>query len=244
MSRRYDTRTTIFSPDGRLFQVEYAMEAITRAGMCVGILTSEGVVMAAQKRVVSKLLETKAESEKMYRVDNHVTCAVAGITSDANVMVNYARMTSQRYIYTYQEPCPIEHLVRTICDLKQGYTQFGGQRPFGVSFLYAGWDKGLGFQLYASDPSGNYGGWKAFSIGTGKQVAESIFKEDYTDDISLKNAKELAIKILSKAMDSANLTSEVIEFVTLTRDSEGNCINHIYTAKEVDDLIATISIES
>jgi 20S proteasome subunit alpha 3 len=96
-----------------------------------------------------------------------------------------------------------------MCDLKQGYTQYGGQRPFGVSFLYAGWDKSLGFQLYTSDPSGNYGGWKAFSIGAGKQAAESILKSDYQEGMTLSAAKELVIKVLSKTIDSTSLNSEV-----------------------------------
>lgn len=145
----------------------------------------------------------------MYRLDKHILCAVAGITADANILVQYARSSSQQYLYSYQEPCPVEHLVKAMCDLKQGYTQFGGQRPFGVSFLYAGWDKHLGYQLYTSDPSGNYGGWKAFSIGAGKQAAESILKTDYTDDLTLEDAKKLVIKILAKTIDSTSLNSEV-----------------------------------
>lgn len=242
MARRYDTRTTIFSPDGRLYQVEYAMEAITQAGTCVGVLTQEGIALGAQKRVVSKLLETKGQTEKMYLLDQHIVCAVAGITSDANILVNYARSSSQQYLYSYQEPCPAEHLVRTMCDLKQGYTQYGGQRPFGVSFLYGAWDKHLGFQLYTSDPSGNYGGWKAYSIGASKQAAESILKTDYSETMSLKEAKELVIKVLSKTIDSTSLNSEVVEFATLSK-VDGKLVNHIYSAQEVDDLLATVHIE-
>jgi len=131
------------------------MEAISHAGTAVGVLAKDGVVLAAEKKVTSKLLEGKATSEKMYKVDQHIACAVSGITSDANIVVNYARLSAQRYLFQYQEPTPVEVLVQTVCDLKQGYTQFGGLRPFGISFLYAGWDKHHGFQLYKSDPSGN-----------------------------------------------------------------------------------------
>jgi 20S proteasome subunit alpha 3 len=131
----------------------------------------------------------------MYKLDEHVACAVAGITSDANILINTARVAAQRYTFTYGEPIPVEQLVQSLCDTKQararargtvpavsttarllmrarpplpcaqGYTQFGGLRPFGVSFLFAGWDAVHGFQLYQSDPSGNYGGWKATAIG-------------------------------------------------------------------------------
>jgi 20S proteasome subunit alpha 3 len=90
---------------------------------------------------------------------------VAGLTADANILIQRARLTSQRYLHSYQEPMPLEQIVRSICDYKQAYTQFGGLRPFGVAFLFAGWDKQHGFQLYQSDPSGNYSGWKATVIG-------------------------------------------------------------------------------
>ncbi|GMN49433.1 hypothetical protein TIFTF001_018609 [Ficus carica] len=168
MSRRYDSRTTIFSPEGRLYQVEYAMEAIGNAGTAIGILSKDGVVLVGEKKVTSKLLQTSTSTEKMYKIDDHVACAVAGIMSDANILINTARVQAQRYTYAYQEPMPVEQLVQSLCDTKQGYTQFGGLRPFGVSFLFAGWDKNFGFQLYMSDPSGNYGGWKAAAIETSK----------------------------------------------------------------------------
>ena len=142
MSRRYDSRTTIFSPEGRLFQVEYAMEAISNAGAAIGCLAADGVVLIAEKKISSKLLDTHAvgvRREKMYQLDSHVACAVAGMTADANILVNLCRLNAQRYSFAYQEPMPVEQLVRALCDTKQGYTQFGGQRPFGVSILYAGW---------------------------------------------------------------------------------------------------------
>ncbi len=122
-------------------------------------LTSPAVSLTPQ------LLESSKTAEKMYKLDEHLACAVAGITSDANILINTARVAAQRYTFTYGEPMPVEQLVQSLCDTKQGYTQFGGLRPFGVSFLFAGWDAVHGFQLYQSDPSGNYGGWKATAIG-------------------------------------------------------------------------------
>ncbi|URE09011.1 hypothetical protein MUK42_04420, partial [Musa troglodytarum] len=136
MSRRYDSRTTIFSPEGRLYQVEYAMEAIGNAGAAIGILAHDGVVLVGEKKVTSKLLQTSRSTEKMYKIDDHLACAVAGIMSDANILINTARVQAQRYTFAYQEPMPVEQLVQSLCDTKQGYTQFGGLRPFGVSFLW------------------------------------------------------------------------------------------------------------
>jgi 20S proteasome subunit alpha 3 len=138
MSRRYDSRTTIFSPEGRLYQVEYAMEAIGNAGSALGIMTPHGVVLVGEKKVTSKLLQNSRSAEKMYKIDSHLACAVAGIMSDTNILINIARLHAQRYVLAYQEPIPVEQLVQSLCDTKQGYTQFGGLRPFGVSFLFAG----------------------------------------------------------------------------------------------------------
>ena len=100
-------------------------------------------------------------------------------------LINFARLSAQRYELAYQEKQPCEQLVQTICNYKQSYTQFGGQRPFGVSFLYAGWDRHFGFQLYHSDPSGNYGGWKATAIGANNKAAKSLLKAEYEDDLTL-----------------------------------------------------------
>jgi len=219
-----------------LYQVEYAMEAISHAGACLGIQSSQGVVLAAEKRVTSKLLDSIVRTEKLYKIDDHVACAVAGITADANMLVHFARLAAQRYMYAYQQPMPVEQLVQRLCDQKQGYTQYGGLRPFGVSFLYAGYDKHYGLQLYQSDPSGNYGGWRAAAIGANNQTATSILKQDYRDDLTLAEALALAAKIMSKTMDSVTLNSEQLEFATVVL--EGNEVKfHVLEAKEVDDLV-------
>jgi len=221
-----------------LYQVEYAMEAISQAGSAVGILASDGIVLAAEKRITSKLLDIRKATEKMYRIDDHVAVAVAGITADANILVNYSRLEAQRYTYGFQESIPIEQLLMRVCDLKQGYTQFGGQRPFGVSFLFAGWDEHHGFQLYQSDPSGNYGGWKAQAIGANSQGAQSILKSDYKDDdMKLDDALVLAVKVLSKTMDTTSPSTDKVEISTVTRDENGKVVFHVFTKTELESLL-------
>jgi len=220
------------------------MEAISHAGAAIGVLASDGVVLAAEKRISSKLLEPGTKSEKMYKIDEHMGCAVAGITADANILINYARLQSQRYTFQYQQSIPVEQLVQQLCDLKQGYTQYGGLRPFGVSFLYAGWDKHYGFQLYHSDPSGNYAGWKATAIGANNQSAQSILKQDYNEQGTITEALQLALKVLSKTMDSTSLSSEKLEFSTLTRDEFGKPRFHYLTPKEVDALVSSVDISA
>ncbi|XP_030312870.1 proteasome subunit alpha type-4 [Calypte anna] len=237
MSRRYDSRTTIFSPEGRLYQVEYAMEAIGHAGTCLGILANDGVLLAAERRNIHKLLDEVFFSEKIYKLNEDMACSVAGITSDANVLTNELRLIAQRYLLQYQEPIPCEQLVTALCDIKQAYTQFGGKRPFGVSLLYIGWDKHYGFQLYQSDPSGNYGGWKATCIGNNSAAAVSMLKQDYKEgEMTLKTALALAIKVLNKTMDVSKLSAEKVEIATLTREN-GKTVIRVLKQKEVEQLI-------
>ncbi|XP_054277677.1 proteasome subunit alpha type-4-like [Macrosteles quadrilineatus] len=238
MARRYDTRTTIFSPEGRLYQVEYAMEAISHAGTCLGILANDGILLAAERRNTNKLLDEVFFSEKIYKLNDDMLCSVAGITSDANVLTSELRLIAQRYQLQYGCSIPCEQLVSSLCDVKQAYTQFGGKRPFGVSILYMGWDSHYGYQLYQSDPSGNYSGWKATCIGMNSAAAVSNLKQEYKEgETSLDEAKLLAIKVLSKTLDMNKLTPDKVELATLTRQN-GKTVTRILPANEVETLIA------
>jgi len=238
MARRYDTRTTIFSPEGRLYQVEYAMEAIGHAGTCLGILSDDGIVLAAERRNTNKLLDEAFHSEKIYHLNENMACSVAGITSDANVLVNELRLMGQRYFYRYREAMPCEQLVSELCDVKQAYTQYGGKRPFGVSLLYMGWDSHFGYQLYQSDPSGNYTGWKATCIGNNCGAAVSMLKQEYKEgETKLDDALDLSIKVLSKTLDMNKLTPDKIEIATLRR-IDGKTVISIMDNEKVQKLIA------
>lgn len=188
---------------------------------------------------------------------SNMIAAVAGMTADANILINYARQAAQRYLLTYNEDIPCEQLVRRLCDLKQGYTQHGGLRPFGVSFIYAGWDPKRQFQLYQSNPSGNYGGWKATAVGANRASAESLLKQDYKEDCSLKEACGLAVKVLSKTMDSTKLSAEkrkpnqlpsidrraqltrhnLVEFATVGQTSDGKIYHRLWSAEEIKTLL-------
>ncbi|KAG7703303.1 hypothetical protein KL914_004688 [Ogataea haglerorum] len=237
MSRRYDSRTTIFSPEGRLYQVEYALEAINHAGTAIGVMAKDGVVLAAERKVTSKLLEQDTSAEKMYVLNDKTVCAVAGITADAGILINSIRYSAQQYLKTYGEDIPIETLVKRICDVKQGYTQHGGLRPFGVSFIFAGHDERYGFQLYTSNPSGNYSGWKATSIGANNTSAQTLLKQDYKDGMTLEEAQNLALKVLSKTTDSNKLTSEKVEFSTIGLDADGKLQLRIWTPEQIEKLL-------
>lgn len=241
MARRYDRNVTTFSPEGRLHQVEYAVEAINNAGTAVGILASDGVVMAGEKQKVTKLLEVPKSSEKIYKLDDHVAVVVAGLTADANILINQARLSSQRYLYRYGEPVPVERLVERVCDYKQAYTQYGGQRPFGVKFLFAGYDEHFGYQLYLSDPSGNYSGWKATCMGQNGNAGQSLLKNEYEDNMTTEQCIKLALKVLHKTMES--LTADNLDLFSLTRDAEGRMKHTIYPHDTVAQILDQVKLE-
>ena len=163
---------------------------------------------------------------------------MAGVTSDANVLISRLRVLAQRYQFSYGESMPCEQLVSYLCDIKQAYTQYGGKRPFGVSILYMGWDKHYGYQLYQSDPSGNYSGWKATCIGKNFGAAISVFKQELseTEKIPLEQAKDLAVKVLSKTLDTTKLTTEKVEMATLQRVNDRTEIK-IWNKQDIEKLL-------
>jgi 20S proteasome subunit alpha 3 len=226
-----------------LHQVEYAIEAINNAGTCLALQSVDGVVLAAERRVVSVLLAPSKTSEKTYTIDDHCVCLVAGLTSDANILINQARTRSQRFLYTYQEQMPVEQIVKSVCNYKQAYTQYGGLRPFGTAFLFAGWDKNFGFQLYQTDPSGNYSGWKATVIGQNNQAGKSILKTDYSENNTINQNLKIAAKILIKTMDSTTPSSERIELSVLRKEDDGSLVHHTLSSSEIQVLLDEIQKE-
>ncbi|RNF17420.1 proteasome alpha 3 subunit [Trypanosoma conorhini] len=221
MSSRYDSRTTTFSPEGRLYQVEYAEEAISQAGTVIGILTSDGVVLGAERGMQNSLFDSEnmedrnISGDKVYKIADHLGCSVAGVTSDAYALLNLARLSANRHRYTYQEPMAAEDLCRLVCDEKQLYTQYGGVRPFGVSFLLAGWDRHHGYQLYRTDTSGNYNTWHAYAIGQNDQVAQTLLKRDWKPELTLDEGIVLCLRVLGKTMDTVKLSAERLEVAVL-----------------------------
>lgn len=193
----YDRAITIFSPDGRLFQVEYALEAVKRGTTAVGVRCPEGVVLAVEKRIVP----LQESVEKIFIIDDHIGTAIAGLTSDARILVAEARLQAQLNKLNYDTPIPVEILTKKIGDLKQLYTQHAGVRPFGVSLLIAGVDE-YGPHLYVTDPSGTYWGYKATAIGAGTSSAMEVLEKEYKDDLNIDSAILLALKSLRKAMGS------------------------------------------
>ena len=200
----YDRAITVFSPDGRLFQVEYALETVNRGATILGLVCSEGVVLGAEEKIESKLQDPNF-TWKLYEVDEHLGAAVVGLGSDARVLIDQARIYAQSNRLMYDEAIDIEVITKRIGDVKQMYTQHGGVRPFGVAIIMGGVDK-TGNRLFTTDPSGSYRGYKAVTVGIGREVVEKILKEEYSEDVTLDGAIRLAVKCLTKSFEARGET--------------------------------------
>jgi proteasome alpha subunit len=196
----YDRAITVFSPDGRLFQVEYALETVNRGATILGIACSEGVVLGAEEKLESKLQDQNF-IWKLFEIDQHLGAVVVGLGSDARILIDQARVYAQSNKLMYDEPIDVEIVAKRVGDIKQLYTQHAGVRPFGVSIIFGGMDK-TGSRLFATDPSGSIRGWKAVAVGIGRETVEGILKTDYNETMDIESATKLAIKVLNKAQEA------------------------------------------
>ena len=203
----YDRAITVFSPDGRLFQVEYALETVNKGATIVGIACAEGIVLGAEEKIESKLQDPEY-TWKIFEVDSHLGSAVVGLGSDARILIDQARMIAQSNRLMYDEPIDVEIITKRISDIKQLYTQHAGVRPFGVSIIFGGVDK-TGNRIFSTDPSGSYRAYKAVAIGIGRETVENILKEEYKDDMSIEDTAKLCVKCLVKSLEGRNETPRI-----------------------------------
>ena len=202
----YDRAITVFSPDGRLFQVEYAMELVNRGATILGIQCTEGVVLASEENV--EVLEEAGYSWKIFRIDEHVGAAIVGLSSDARILTDQARIYAQSNKLTYDEPMDVEVVTKRICDIQQMYTQHAGVRPFGVSIIFGGVDK-TGPRVFGTHPSGTYRGYKATALGAGRETVLAVLKEEYREEMGIEDSTKLAVKCLVKALDARQLPPRI-----------------------------------
>ncbi len=195
----YDRAITVFSPDGRLYQVEYAREAVKRGTTAVGIKCIDGVVLIVDKRVSSRLLEPSS-IEKIFKIDEHIGVASSGLVGDARALVDRARIECQINRVTYAEKIDVEILAKKLCDHMQTYTQFGGARPYGTALLIAGVSDNQ-CRLFETDPSGTLLEYKATGIGTGRPAAMKVFEDEYRFECSMDEAIQLGLKALHEATE-------------------------------------------
>jgi proteasome alpha subunit len=209
----YDRAITVFSPDGRIFQVEYAREAVKRGTTAVGIVYKDGVLLAVDKSIDYSLLVPES-IEKIYQIDEHMGAASSGLIADARRMVEDCRLEAQRNRMAYDEEISVSELTRRVSDTSQSYTQYGGIRPYGCALLISGIDSN-GIQLFETDPSGAYTQYLATAIGSGKKEVETFFEKSYKHGLSRTDAIKLAADALKQVSSGkftlSNVNIAVIE---------------------------------
>ena len=215
--RGYDMAITQFSPEGRLFQVEYAIEAVRRGTTAIVCRNKQSVVFAVEKK--SSELQEVLGSEKIFKIDNHIGVAIAGLTADARVLVDRARVQAQVNLLNYDETISVKDSTLNICEYLQLFTQNAGVRPFGVSFLIAGIDSDGKASLYLTDPSGAMWGYKAFAIGSGASEARAYLEEHYNENINDEDLKLLPLRTLKELMGD-NLNKNTCDVAYILKDDE------------------------
>ena len=213
----YDRGITIFSPDGRLYQVEYAREAVKRGTASIGVKTADGVVFLVDKRFRSPLMERESV-EKMHKADDHIGIASAGHVADARQLIDFARRQAQINQLRYGEPIGVETLTKDVTDHIQQYTQVGGARPFGVALIIGGIEDGEP-RLFETDPSGTSSEWQALAIGSGRNETIDYLEENYQESMDLDGGIGLALETLAQSVDDG-LTAEGIGVATIDVETE------------------------
>ena len=213
----YDRAITMFSPDGRLLQVEYAKKTVRQGSTAIAMVCSDGILLVTDKRVIDSLVVPEAV-EKIWQIDEHIGVTASGILSDARVLIERAQLKAQQHRVTYDSPIDTLSIVKDICDLKQVCTQSGGLRPFGVSLLVAGLDNSTP-KLYETDPTGIFFQYMATVIGEGEVEVEEILHKEYNKDLTIEEGLKLSLKALKKILGD-NFKIERIDAAYIKTDEK------------------------
>ncbi|MEM2115632.1 MAG: archaeal proteasome endopeptidase complex subunit alpha [Candidatus Woesearchaeota archaeon] len=211
----YDRAPTMFSPDGRLLQVEYAKKTVKQGSSTIGIIYKDGALIVADKRILDPLI-IKEAVEKIYEIDDHIIASAAGIISDARILMDYARIKAMQHRLVYQSHIDVLELVKEVSDIQQVYTQVGGHRPFGVSLIIAGFDSSP--RLFCTDPVGIYFPYYAVAIGAGEEKMMDFLHKNYKENLSFEEALKLGINCLKEGVE--NLSYERIIIKGVTKDKK------------------------
>ena len=233
-SRQYDRALTVFSPEGRLYQVEYALEAVRRGTIAIAVKSKEGVCLAAQIKIPSNLMDADS-IDKIFQVDEHVGVAISGLHADARTLINYARVQAQSFRLTYDEPVRLNMLAKSIADLCQMYSQYGGIRPYGCALFFIAVDA-MGPQIYTTSPSGIYRSFKAYALGSGEAHARDYLNDNYKTGLSFDEIMNLTLKTLIESVDE-DVTKENTRLAYIKSEEKKF---HVCPKEEIDNFLKRI----
>lgn len=231
---KYDRALTVFSPEGRLFQVEYALEAVRRGTLAVAAKSKEGVCLAAQIKIPSKLIDADS-IDKLFQIDEHIGVAISGLHADSRMLINYSRVQAQSFRLTYDEPVRLNMLVKTIADIKQQYTQYGGIRPWGCALFFIAIDAS-GPQIYTTSPSGIYRSFKAYALGSGESGAREYLTENYKGDMNFDDTVKLTLNALKESTEEDTSKENVRLAIIKTEDKQF----HMCSKDEVEQFLTNL----
>lgn len=214
----YDRAVSMFSPDGRLLQVEYAKKTVKQGSTTVGIVCKDGIVLVAEKKLPNKLIIPDSV-EKIFQIDEHIVATFAGITSDARILIERSQVKAQQHKITYDSPADVISIVKDISDLKQYTTQSGGLRPFGVALIIAGIDLD-GPKIYVTDPTGIYFRYNAVAIGANDAKVEEVLEKEYNENIVCEDGIKLALKAFASATEEKLEAKSVDAVIIKTEDKK------------------------
>jgi proteasome alpha subunit len=216
-SAAYDRVSTMFSPDGRLYQVEYASKIVEQGTLGCALIYNNGILFAADKKISTRLILPDS-IEKLFTIDEHIAAVSSGLVGDARRLIQFARQEAQENLMYYDEPIQIETLVKRVSGVAQYFTQYGGVRPFGVSFIVGGSDVS-GLRLFETEPSGALAEYKAIAIGNGKKLAMELFEKEYSDNMSFDDGVVLLLKALKRGLsEKEKLEANRLDFAFIEKD--------------------------
>jgi len=194
----YDRAATMFSPDGHLLQVEYAEKTVRLGSASIGMVCKDGIVIVADKRIRDKLISPES-AHKIFEIDHHAMASFAGMLADARILIDQVRVVAQQNRVTFGSPAEPVSLIRNIADRQQAFTQYGGARPFGISVMLAGANKGKA-HLYTSDVTGNYFAYKANAIGENDEKIKEILRKDFKEGMTTEECIKFGLKVFKEIL--------------------------------------------
>jgi len=226
---------TMYSPDGRIYQVEYALETVKRGTLAIGIKCNDGVIIAVEEN--PRILQVSSITQKIFQVDKHIGIAAAGYIPDARIQVDSARFFSQSNKLTYDEPIEVETVAKHLADQSHQFTQYSGVRPYGVALIIAGVDQ-KGASVYVTDPSGTYVSYAAVSIGENSDAVMEFFEKNYKSDMTLEEGAALAAAAINLKEEKKDGSKHVkMSWIKLDKQkmekiSESDIDNFVQSAKQ------------